>query len=98
MKQLVTKNRLVCLWIGSLGLLSPLVLSVAGKDASVPAKNQANDHPYGIAQRVPWTKSRVTGTPEPPPPYKSARLYPKLQFKNPLLTALVPGTDRVVVG
>jgi putative heme-binding domain-containing protein len=45
------------------------------------------EHPYGIPLRVPWTTSRVTGSPEPPHPYAIERTFPKLQFKNPLLMA-----------
>jgi putative heme-binding domain-containing protein len=51
---------------------------------------------YGIPQRVPWTTSRVTGSPEPPHPYTIERAFPKLQFKNPLLMARAG--DRFFVG
>ena len=40
------------------------------------------EQPYGIPKRVPWTTSRLTGTPEPPPPYRIERAFPKLHFKN----------------
>jgi putative heme-binding domain-containing protein len=47
--------------------------------------------------RVPWTTSRVTGTPEPPPPYDVQRVYPKLSFKNPVDIAFASGTGRAFV-
>ncbi len=48
--------------------------------------------------RVPWTTSRITGTPEPPPPYRAEVAFPKLVFDRPLLLEAVPGTDRLIVG
>lgn len=44
------------------------------------------------------TTSRVTGSPEPPPPFKYARAWPNAKFDHPLLFAKCPGTDRVFVG
>ena len=48
-------------------------------------------------ERVPWTTSRVQGTPEPPPPFVLERLYPKLTFVKPVDVTPLPGTDRLVV-
>jgi putative heme-binding domain-containing protein len=42
--------------------------------------------------RVPWTTSRITGSPEPPPPVRPVRVFPKLAFKKPV--HLVPFPDR----
>src|SRR5258708_1564345 len=33
-----------------------------------------------IRKRMPWTTSRVTGSPEPPSPYRTERIFPKLKF------------------
>jgi putative heme-binding domain-containing protein len=54
--------------------------------------------PYGVAQRIPWTNSRIVGSPEPPPPYRLERAFPKLTFKNPLLLTSAPGSKRLFVG
>src|SRR5437667_2332463 len=59
---------------------------------------QAEDKPFGISKRVPWTTSRLTGSPDPPPPYKIVRAFPKLTFKNPLLLRNAPGTERLFIG
>jgi putative heme-binding domain-containing protein len=48
--------------------------------------------------RPPWTTSRVTGSPDPPPPFKVVRVFPKLKFQHPLLLARCPGSDRLFVG
>ena len=48
-------------------------------------------------QRVPWTTSRIHGTPEPPPPFVVERMFPGLTFAKPLDVTPIPGTDRLVV-
>src|SRR5262245_17976893 len=48
--------------------------------------------------RVPWTTSRVVGSPDPPPPYKSVRVFGNVKFDKPLLMARCPGSDRHFVG
>ena len=60
--------------------------------------SESEERAYGIPKRMPWTTSRLTGTPEPPPPYRIERAFPKLTFKNPLLMRNLPGTDRLFVG
>ena len=49
------------------------------------------------ADRVPWTTSRVHGSPEPPEPYRVERIFPKLTFAAPLDAMLIPGTERLVI-
>ncbi len=48
--------------------------------------------------RVPWTTSRVTGSPDPAPPFKVVRAFPNLKFEKPVLLARCPGSDRLFVG
>src|SRR5262249_19227475 len=48
-------------------------------------------------QRVPWTASKITGSPEPPPPYRLERVFPKLKFDHPLEIVPVPGSNRIAV-
>jgi putative heme-binding domain-containing protein len=48
--------------------------------------------------RVPWTTSRVVGSPDPPPPFKIVQAFPNLKFEKPLLLARCPGSDRLFVG
>ena len=54
--------------------------------------------PKAAAKRKPWTTSKVTGSPEPPPKFKSVRVFPDVKFDHPLLIARCPGTDRLFVG
>jgi putative heme-binding domain-containing protein len=65
---------------------------------SLASNMEAGDRPFGISKRIPWTTSRLTGSPEPPPPYKIVRAFPKLTFKNPLLLTNAPGTERLFIG
>jgi putative heme-binding domain-containing protein len=60
--------------------------------------SESGERPHGIKARVPWTTSRIKGSPEPPPPYRIERVFPKLKFNNPLLITSAPGTSRLFVG
>lgn len=39
--------------------------------------------PPARSQRLPWTTSRVVGSPDPPPPFKVVRVFPNLKFHPP---------------
>ena len=51
----------------------------------------------GTVPRVPWTDSRVQGSPEPPPPFTTERVFPRLGFTQPIDLTFLPGTQRMVV-
>ena len=57
----------------------------------------AQDKPFGIEQRIPWSTSRMIDTPEPPSPYLLERVFPQLTFNQPVELLPVPGTDRMLV-
>lgn len=48
-------------------------------------------------KRAAWTTSRVFGSPEPPPPFKTQRVFEKLAFKNPTVLVTAPGSKRLFV-
>lgn len=52
---------------------------------------------FGIDKRVPWTSSKVIGSPEPPPPYKTERVFDRLKFEEPLDMTYAPGTNRLFI-
>jgi uncharacterized repeat protein (TIGR03806 family) len=53
---------------------------------------------FGLEKRVPWTTSKVIGSPEPPPPYKTEPAFAKLpKFEEPLDLTYAPGTNRLFV-
>ncbi len=70
---------------GLLGLLALAALGFHGDDPPKPPT------------RVPWTTSRVVGTPDPPPPYKAVNAFPNVKLHHPLLITRAPGTDRLFV-
>jgi len=49
------------------------------------------------AARTPWTTSRVIGSPNPPAPLRTERVFPQLTFDRPVDLARLPGSDRWVV-
>src|SRR6516225_3604947 len=51
-----------------------------------------------LAPRKPWTTSRVVGSPEPPPPFRTERVFPNVRLNHPLLLTRAAGTDRLFVG
>jgi len=68
---------------------------VAG--ASAPRTAYSDDLAPAKRQRAPWTTSRVHGSPEPPPPYRMERIYPRLAFKQPVEMIDFPGGTKVCV-
>jgi uncharacterized repeat protein (TIGR03806 family) len=62
------------------------------------AEESQKGKPFGLTQRIPWTASRIKGSPEPPSPYRTERVFPKLKFNEPLEMAVVPlpGSDGVL--
>src|SRR5262245_59543344 len=97
MKTMTSKVAHAFLWIVGTGVALLAIHLLAAHHAARSAGNENGARPYGIAARVPWTTSRLTGSPEPPQPYRSERLFPKLSFRNPLACARFPESDRIVV-
>jgi uncharacterized repeat protein (TIGR03806 family) len=78
----------------SLFLAAPagLILVLLSLSSAAPESK-----PVGMDKRVPWTTSRIKGSPEPPPPFRSEVAFPKLKFFEPLDLACVPGKNRLAV-
>ncbi|MCA8998926.1 MAG: PQQ-dependent sugar dehydrogenase [Planctomycetaceae bacterium] len=45
-------------------------------------------------ERIPWTSSQVTGSPDPLSPYTIERVFPEVSFQNPVDFAVEPTTGR----
>ncbi len=78
----------------SLYLYALLLWIVEGMSALAVA---GGDVPRLPEKRIPWNDSRVVGSPDPLPPYKTVRAFPRLSIKQPLAMAPEPGTDRLFV-
>jgi putative heme-binding domain-containing protein len=58
---------------------------------------RASAIPEGLDERQAWTTSRISGSPEPPPPYRTERVFPRVTFKLPVDLTYAPGSDRLFV-
>ncbi len=66
--------------------------------ATVPATTQpAAAGTFDVSHRVPWTRSRVLGSPDPPLPYAVAKAWPKFTVRQPLYLLEEPGTDNLLL-
>jgi uncharacterized repeat protein (TIGR03806 family) len=81
------------LWIAAVaGVAGAAVcyLAAPGTEPTAEAKQPLGKQ-FGLEKRELWTTSRVKGSPEPPDPYTTVRVYPKLKFNEALELAPVPG-------
>jgi putative heme-binding domain-containing protein len=76
---------------------APASNRAASRPTASPEES-ATDSALTLPRRTPWTTSRVVGTPEPPPPFRTSRLFPKLAFKHPVVISFAPGSNRIFVG
>ena len=68
-----------------------LALAPAMCAAAEPAK------PLTPADRIPWNDSKVIGSPEPPTPYRTKRVFERLKLSQPIYLAAEPGTNDYLV-
>jgi uncharacterized repeat protein (TIGR03806 family) len=80
----------------SLGIAT-LTLVLTGRGPALDAAAQLVQKPYGLDKRVPLTTSRVIGSPDPLPPYRIRKAYPKLQLDYPIAIEHQPGSNRMLV-
>jgi uncharacterized repeat protein (TIGR03806 family) len=81
-------------------LLTLLAALAAGLLVAYPLLSddkKPDPKPYGIDKRVPWTTSKVKGSPEPPPPFKTEVVFPKIKLFEPLEITNAPGSNRLFV-
>jgi uncharacterized repeat protein (TIGR03806 family) len=53
----------------------------------------AEEQPFGIDRRIPWTTSQVIGSPEPPLPYTVEKTFTSRTWKAPIFLTAEPETD-----
>lgn len=53
--------------------------------------------PSVAAERTPWTASKIQGSPEPPSPFVTERVFTNLTFSNPIDITALPASKRLVV-
>ena len=80
-------------WLLGVKVLGLALFLGANQNAQEPPRKA-----FGLDKRVPWTTSKVIGSPEPPPPYRTELAFPKLpKFEEPLDLTYAPGTNRLFV-
>lgn len=72
---------------------SALPRAVAQPAGTKASSATANASSAAAKPRTPWTTSRLTGSPEPPLPYRTVPAFPKLNFDKPVELTSLPGTD-----
>ncbi len=77
-------------------LIFPL-LSAAAVFLGIATYADESPRKIGLQKRVAWTTSRLTGSLETPPPYRTERIFDALKFAEPVTIARMPGADRQFV-
>lgn len=73
------------------------ILSCVGALAAAGAAWGAEEAPHGMTDRIPWTTSRLTGSPEPPLPYTVRTAFDRLEFQAPLYALQAPDGGPLLV-
>ena len=74
-------------------LFLPLVILATLVAIAVPASAQEEK----TAVREAWSTSKISGSPDPAPPYRTELAFPNLKFVQPLDLSPAPGSDRLFV-
>ncbi len=76
----------------------PASLHAQDAAADSPTANEVTaTTPMAGLPRVPWTTSKITGSPDPPAPYVLERAFAGLAFDQPVSLVTSPGSNRVFV-
>lgn len=77
----------------TIGVLSGALLLVC----TTQLEAQSTTTGSGLDRRVPWTTSRLVGSPEPPAPYRVELAFPRRTFDRPVVITNAPASDRIFV-
>src|SRR5436190_4253401 len=75
-------------------LLLLIAISIVGGLSSLHSAE--DQQPFGIDHRIPWTTSRVFGSPDPLP-YTVEKVFTNITWKEPLFVTPEPGSNRLMV-
>ena len=76
-------------------VMTMLLAVLAG--VNIQCSRAGEEKPFGIHHRIPWTTSRLIGSPDPPLPYSVERTFANIKWDRPIFIAVEPGTDRLFV-
>src|SRR5437867_1722325 len=77
-------------------IVAALVLA-AWANVNLGLVRAAEEQPFGIDKRIPWTTSRLIGSPDPPLPYSVEKTFTKIKWQAPIYLTPEPGTDSLLV-
>ncbi len=72
-----------------------LVLVLVVGHAIGQAIGRAAEPEYGLAKRPAWINAHLTGFPDPLPPFRVTRAYPRIEHKGLLAVGSFPGQARM---
>lgn len=75
-------------------MICGLLLMVVPAGSTIAA--DADARPYGIAEYVPFTTSRVIGSPDPPLPFEVQRVLPEIDIEWPIIVTTEPLAQRIL--
>src|SRR6266498_915725 len=91
MKKRAATNRRFLLLLRFLWLMAAGTALIPGL---LPA---ADEPPFGLDHRIPWTTSRIVGSPEPPLPYLVEKTFTNLSWRAPIFVTPEPDTESLLV-
>src|SRR5438552_491213 len=75
----------------------PLVVTLSLSWFSAFDLRAADEPPFGLDRRIPWTTSRVVGSPDPPLPYTVERTFTKVKWQAPIFIVPEPDNESLLV-
>src|SRR5437867_10759232 len=74
-----------------------ILLLAALATTGIACRRAAEEQPFGIAHRIPWTTSRLVGSPDPPLPYTVEKTFTNINWRAPIFITPEPDTDALLV-
>lgn len=79
------------------GSMASSLSTPAAAAERAPERKTPERRASGLERRIPWTGSRIQGSPDPGSPYRTENAFPKLRFSEPLAIAPVPSSTRLAI-
>lgn len=89
-------NRRIILQMGIL-IVFTMAIGSAVLQGGAPTETPTDEKPFGLEKRIPWTTSKVLGSPEPPLPYTLSRTFSSLSFNVAITVVPEPGGNRLIL-
>src|SRR2546426_5681443 len=74
-----------------------VLILIACARMSLDVLYAADEQPFGIDHRIPWTTSRVVGSPDPPLPYTVEKTFTNVVWRAPIFVTPEPDTESLLI-